>query len=515
MSSQHAAGPPTSMPPRSQQLGFLAAIVGMFMAVLDIQIVASSLNEVQAGVAASRSEISWVQTSYLIAEIVMIPLAGTLSRVLSTRTALVISCGGFTLASIGCAMSTSLSMLIVMRVLQGFLGGALIPLTQAVSFGIFPRNRMGSVQAVMGLVATLAPSIGPTLGGYVTEHLSWHWLFLLNVPPGLLACWVMWRNLDIDKREQGALGNLDYWGLIFMALFLGALEFVLEQGNDDGWFGDRMIFWMAVVSGVSCVLFLWRAFTAENPIVDLRLFRFFNFSVGTLIIFVLGVALYGLVYLTPLFFGTIRDYPSVDIGEVMFVTGAAMFVAAPLLGRFGDRVSHRTLILVGLVMVATGTIMNANLTAQSGFHEFLWPQIIRGVGMIACIIPASRITIGILPANKIGEGAGMFSLMRNLGGAVGLAMIDTILDMRDHYHWQQLIPAVNDGRQAVLERITQYEQIFQGVTADPHTSAIQLLARNVNIQAQVLAYNDIFLWMGLLYILLIPLALIIRSPSRA
>lgn len=515
MKHRNAPGRADRMPPRRQQLGFLAAIIGMFMAILDIQIVASSLTEIQAGISASQDEISWIQTSYLIAEIIMIPLAGSLARLFSTRGALVLSCAGFTLTSIGCALADSLTSLIVMRVLQGFLGGALIPLTQAVSFQIFPRHRMGSVQAVMGLVATLAPSIGPTLGGYVTEYLSWHWLFLLNVVPGAIACWMIWHLLDIDKREKGILGRLDYPGLVLMALFLGTLEFVLEQGNQDDWLGSRLIFWMTVVSAISGVLFLIRSFTVEHPIVDLRLFRYRNFSLGILTIFLLGVALYGLVYLTPLFFGSVRNFPSIDTGEVMFVTGVAMFFAAPLLGYIGDRVSHRSLIIIGLVLVAVGTMMNANLTAESGFHEFLWPQIVRGVGLMACIIPASRITIGALPPARIGEGAGMFSLMRNLGGAVGLAMIDTLLNIREQFHWQQLIPFINDGRDAVVERINQYEQMLSGAVADPHHAAIALIARKVSTEATVMAYNDIFLWLGLIYLLVIPFSLFIRSSSRA
>lgn len=508
--SDHGYQGPQRMPSRRQQLGFLAAVVGMFMAILDIQIVASSLNEIQAGVSASRDEISWVQTSYLIAEIVMIPLAGTLARIFSTRAVFVFSCAGFTLASIGCAMASSIGELVVLRAIQGFMGGAMIPLTQAVSFTIFPRARMGSVQAVIGLVATLAPSIGPTLGGYITEHLSWHWLFLINVIPGVLVCIGVWTLLDIDRGDRRVLARLDVIGLIMMAVFLGTLEFVLEEGHDDDWFSSRLIASMAIVCGISGVLFVWRVFSTDYPIIDLRLFRDRDFAIGIVVIFVLGIALYGLVYLMPLFFGGVRGYSSLQIGEVMFVTGATMFVAAPLIGWFGDMFSHRTLILFGLAMVAIGTLLNVNLTDQSGFHEFFWPQVIRGIGFITCMIPASRITLGHLTPEQVGQGAGMFSVMRNLGGAMGLALIDTTLSYREQYHWQQLIPAINEGRDAVVEALAQYQQQFEGMVADPQAAAIQMIADRVIQQANVLAFNDLFLWLGMIYLLILPLALLVR-----
>lgn len=504
-----------NMPPRSQQLGFLAAVVGMFMAILDIQIVSSSLIQIQAGVSASRDEISWVQTAYLIAEIVMIPLSGTLARIFSTRIAYVVSCLGFTLASVGCALSSSLETLVFMRILQGFFGGAMIPLTQAVSFKLFPRSRMGSVQAVIGLVATLAPSIGPTLGGYITDHLSWHWLFLINVLPGIVVSLSIWNLLDIDQGNRRWISNLDVPGILLMTVFLGSLEFVLEQGHEDDWFSSTLIFRMSIVSGIAGILFFWRSLTVEHPVLDLRLFRRRNFSLGIAVIFALGISLYGVVYLMPLFFGSIRGFSSRQIGEVMYVTGVSMLITAPILGRVGNYVSNRTLIIFGLAMIMVGSWMNTNLTAQSGFDEFLWPQIVRGVGFMACIIPASRVTIGDLPFNKIGEGAGMFSLMRNMGGAFGLAMIDTLLEMRDHYHWDRLIPSINEGRASVVDTLVKYQHMFSGTSADPYASAVQMIGRRVALQAEVLAYNDLFSYLALLYLFVLPVAFLIRKSPRA
>ncbi|WP_262927209.1 DHA2 family efflux MFS transporter permease subunit [Phytohalomonas tamaricis] len=505
-----SADAPEAMPSWRLRLGFVAAVFGMFMAILDIQIVASSLNEIQAGVAASQDEISWIQTAYLIAEIIMIPLSGVMTRILSTRVAFVISSVGFTLASLGCAMATTINELIVLRAIQGFMGGAMIPITQAVSFTIFPRRKMGAVQAVIGLVATVAPSVGPTLGGYITEYMSWHWLFLVNAVPGVLVSLAVWRLLDIDKADLKVVRTLDIFGLILMALFLGTLEFVLEEGPDDDWFDSRLILSMALISVISAALFFIRMFTARHPIINLRLFAERNFAVGIGLVFVLGIALYGLVYLMPLFFGTVRGFSSLQIGEVMFVTGAAMFLTAPAVGILSDKIDLRLLIGCGVLLTGIGSMMNANLTDQSGFWEFFWPQIVRGVGMIMCLVPSSRVALGMLPREQIGNGSGMFSVMRNLGGAVGLALLDTVRDWREDYHWNQLIPAINEGRETVVTTLTQYQQQYLGAVSDPHAAAIQLIVQRVQLQADVLAYNDIFLWLGLIYFLIFPVVFLLR-----
>ncbi|WP_110685904.1 DHA2 family efflux MFS transporter permease subunit [Salinicola aestuarinus] len=502
---------PQEMPSWHYRFGFIAAVFGMFMAILDIQIVASSLNEIQAGVSASQDEISWIQTSYLVAEIIMIPLSGVLMRWLSTRVAFVISCAGFTLASLGCALATTIDQLIVLRAIQGFMGGAMIPITQAISFSLFPRRAMGTVQGVIGMVVTLAPSIGPTVGGYLTEVFSWHWLFLVNVIPGIIVTLMAWRFLDIDKGDAKVGKFLDFRGLILIALFLGSLEFVLEEGPGDDWFASDLIIGMTLLCALSCVGFFWRVFTYAHPIVDLRAFRNLNFSVGTGLVFVVGIAMYGLVYLMPLFLGGVRGYSSLQIGEVMFVTGVAMFFTAPIVGRLTNSVDLRVLLFIGLALVGIGTAMNANLTSESGFWQFFWPQIVRGTGMIMCIIPASRIAMGTLPPHELGNAAGLFSVMRNLGGAVGLAMLDTVRDWRADYHWNQLIPALDTSRLVVIQEIQRYQAMLVGHVADPYHSAVALLGQRVGVQAQVLAYNDIFLWLGVIYLLSVPLVLLLRK----
>lgn len=504
----------SEMPPWRHRIGFIAAVFGMFMAILDVQIVASSMNEIQAGVSASSEEISWVQTSYLIAEIVMIPLSGMLTRILSTRVAFVLSCIGFTLASLGCALATSIEQLIVLRALQGFMGGAMIPITQAISFSIFPRRAMGAVQAAIGMVLTVAPSVGPTVGGYITEFSSWHWLFLANVIPGAIVSWVAWRFLDIDKGDHGAAHRLDIWGLILMAIFLGCLQYVLEEGPGDDWFEDDVILSLSLVSAVAAAGFFFSTLRHREPIVRLHVFADRNFSLGAFQGFVVGIGLYGLVYLMPLFFGYVRGFSSLQIGEIMAVTGIAMFFTAPVAGRLSTSVDLRLMLFFGFVLVGIAIIMNACLTAEAGFEQFFWPQVLRGVGLIFCIIPVSRIALGTLPKAEVGNASGLVSAVRNLGGAVGLALVDTIRDFREDYHWSHLIASVSQGREPVIERLDGYERMLTGHSANPMQASVDLISDVVAREAQVLAFNDIFLWLGCLYLACAPLVFLLRRAGN-
>ncbi len=506
---------PQEMPNARQKLGFLAAIIGMFMAILDIQIVASSLNEIQAGVSATPDEISWVQTAYLIAEVIMIPLSGMLTRWLSTHLTFVISCVAFTLASIGCAMAQTIEQLIVLRAIQGFVGGAMIPIAYAMSFKLFPQRAMGGVQALIGMVATLAPSIGPTLGGYITQNASWHWLFLMNVLPGTLAALGVWFNLRIDKPDFSLFKKIDFLGLMFLALFLGPLEFILEEGPGDDWFDSHEILSLSVLCFASAALFFRRALRVEMPIVDIRIFKNLNFLIGTFLGFIIGIALYGLVYLVPLYLGTVRQFNSLQIGETMFVTGATMFFSAPIIGRLSGKVDNRLMLGIGLLLVGCGALLNANLTSESDFMQFLLPQLVRGAGMLLCIITATNIAMGTLAPKDISNASGLYNVMRNLGGAVGLAVMDTIRDYRLDYHWNQLISSVNEGREVVEMQLIQDQKQFAGIVSDPLAQAVSGIYNRVLVQAQVLSFNDLFLGLGAIYICSLPLLLFMRKGNRA
>lgn len=434
-------------------IAFFALVFGMFMAILDIQIVSSSLSEIQAGLSASPDEISWVQTSYLIAEVVMIPLSGFLARALSTRILFSLSAAGFTLASILCATATTINEMIVFRAFQGFIGGAMIPLAFAASYTIFPRRAQAPVMALVGLTVTLAPTVGPTVGGYLTELFSWHWLFLINVVPGIVATAIAWTMVDFDKPDFGLLRRFDFIALVTMAVFLGSLEYVLEEGQRNDWFQDRGILMFSIAGLVAAVVFFWRTLTATTPIVDLRAFLDRNFAVGSLLTFVLGIGLFGLTYLYPLFLARVRGYSSLMIGETVFVTGAFMFLTAPIVGFMARKTDPRRLIFFGLSLFALSSFDLTRITGDWAFGEMFLPQAMRGVALMFCMIPINVIALGTLPPDRIKNASGLFNLTRNLGGAFGLAAINTILASRTDLHASRLAEHVSWGSAVAEERL--------------------------------------------------------------
>ncbi len=492
---------------------FLAMVFGMFMAILDIQIVSASLTDIQAGLAASSDEIPWVQTSYLIAEVVAIPLSGFLSRALGTRLLFAISCAGFTFASFMCGMMTSIDGMIVWRAIQGFIGGGMIPTVFASAFLIFPPSKQPIVSPMIGLVATLAPTIGPTVGGYLTDALSWHWLFFVNVLPGIAVTFAVLALVDFDKPNYELLDHFDWWGLLSMAGFLGTLEYVLEEGERNNWFDDETITLFAIISAISGVLFFARVLTAREPIVDLRAFTNRNFALGSLFSFVLGIGLYGLTYLYPVYLGAVRGYNSLMIGETMFVSGLAMFATAPLAGRLMTKVDPRIMLMVGFLSFAAGTWQMTYVTKDWDFWELLWPQIFRGFGLMIAMVPITNIALGTLPPAMVKNASGLFNLNRNLGGALGLAIINTLLNTRWDLHLTRLHESVNWARVPANERLNDLTAHFSG--SDAQLMGLKQLSQIVRLQAEVMSFADVFFILTALFVLLAGLGFVMRRPATA
>jgi DHA2 family multidrug resistance protein len=493
---------------------FFTMVFGMFMAILDIQIVSASLTEIQAGLAASSNEITWVQTAYLIAEVIMIPLSGFLSRALGTRIVFAASAAGFTIASMMCGLSSSINEMIVWRVIQGFIGGGMIPTVFATAYIIFPRSRMGLVVPLIGLVATLAPTIGPTIGGYLTDALSWHWLFFINVVPGTFVTIAAITLIDFDKPDFALLDRFDWFGLIFMAAFLGGLEYVLEEGPRYDWFGDGSVLLLAWISGLSAIAFFVRVLTAKTPIVDLRAFSDRNFALGSLFSFIVGIGLYGLTYLFPLYLAEIRGYDARMIGETVFVSGLAMFFAAPIAGRLMNTVDPRFMLAAGFICFAAGTWWMTYVTSDWDFWELLWPQIFRGVGIMIAMIPVNNIALGTLPPERVKNASGLYNLTRNLGGAVGLAGLTTVLNDRTDLHTERLHEAVTFASRPAMETLDRFTQHFQNLGSDAHDMALKQLFGMVHIQGVVMAFADVFFLLTLVFVGLAALALMLKRPAE-
>jgi MFS transporter, DHA2 family, multidrug resistance protein len=496
-------------------IAFIAMVFGMFMAILDIQIVSASLAEIQAGLSASADEVAWVQTSYLIAEVVMIPLSGFLSRALSTRYIFVISAAGFTAMSFMCAQANSIEEMIFWRALQGFIGGGMIPTVFASAYAIFPRSKQSVIAPIIGLVATLAPTIGPTIGGYLTDLFNWRWLFLVNIAPGCLVSLAAWMLIDFDEPDLSLLKRFDWTGLISMAAFLGGLEYFLEEGPTKDWFESDLIVYAAIISTVGGCVFVWRLLVARQPIVDLGAFRDRNFWTGSLLSFVLGVGLYGLTYLYPVYLARVRGYSALMIGETMFVTGVCMFVAAPIVGRMTVKVDPRWMIGLGFAGFALGTFQASFVTKDWDFYELLIPQILRGFSLMMCMIPTNNLALGTLPPQRLKNASGLYNLTRNLGGAVGLAMINTILNKRMDLHLQRLHDSVAWGRYQAEETLSSLTQALSQLGSDAELAAVKRLAALVRREALVLALSDVFLTLTVLFLALVILAPLMRRPQQS
>ncbi|MDI7860432.1 DHA2 family efflux MFS transporter permease subunit [Rhizobiaceae bacterium n13] len=517
MNAAPAASKPQAEPEISTRriVAFFAMVFGMFMSILDIQIVSASLAEIQAGLSAGSDEIAWVQTSYLIAEVVMIPLSGTLARIMSTRVLFTISAAGFTLASLLCATATNIEQMIIYRAIQGFIGGGMIPSVFAAAFTIFPPSKRSIVSPIIGLVATLAPTIGPTIGGYLSHAFSWHWLFLVNIIPGILVTIAAWNLIDFDKPELSLVKKFDWWGLVSMAVFLGSLEYVLEEGNNKDWFSDEHIVIGSVAVVIGAVVFFYRAFKVDFPVVDLKAFANRNFAFGSLFSFVMGIGLYGLTYLYPLFLGRIRGYDSLMIGETMFVSGLAMFLTAPIAGALSNRIDPRAMMMMGFFGFGLGTYMMSFITADWDFNELLVPQILRGCSLMICMVPINNIALGTLPPDRIKNASGLYNLTRNLGGAVGLAIINTVLTSRTDQHYARLSEHIQWGNPAAMEWLKSVGANFSSYGLDGTTAAIKKLSGLVTQQAWLMSFGDVFTGLTVLFGMLIFMVLLIKKPAAA
>ena len=492
---------------------FIFMVFGMFMAILDIQIVSASLSEIQAGLSASSDEITWVQTAYLIAEVIMIPLSGFLSRAFSTRVVFVASCAGFTLMSFFCAQATTIGEMIFFRALQGFIGGGMIPTVFASAFTIFPRSKQPIVAPIIGLVATLAPTIGPTVGGYLTDLFSWHWLFLVNIAPGIAVSIGTWLLIDFDKPDLTLLKRFDWTGLAAMAGFLGAMEYALEEGPSKDWFQSDPITFAVLLSAVSGIVFFWRAFTAPQPIVDLSAFADRNFWTGSLFSFVMGIGLYGLTYIYPVYLASVRGYSSLMIGTTMFVTGVCMFIMAPISGRLMTKMDPRAMIAIGFAGFALGTYQASFITQDWDFWELLVPQMLRGFSLMLCMVPINNLALGTMPPQRMKNASGLFNLTRNLGGAVGLALINTLLDKRLDLHLARLHDSIAWGRTAADEAMTNLTNAFAARGSDAALAATKQLMMMARRQAQVMALGDVFLALTVIFLALVVLAPAMRKPQ--
>jgi len=475
--------------------GFAAMCLGMFMAILDVQIVATSLPDIQGALGIAPEQMSWVQTAYLIAEVIAIPLTGLLMRALSMRWLFVAATTVFTIASVGCAMSQGFSSLIAWRVLQGFAGGTLIPAVFAAVFLLFPPKRQALATTLAGVVAVLAPTVGPIIGGWITSTYSWHWLFLINVVPGVVAVLVATMLVPGAATQLRQIRNVDWLSLAGMALALATLEIALKEAPTRGW-TSGLVLGLFVVSLVSGAGFVRRSLGHAQPVVALRSFADRRFSIACILSFVLGIGLFGSVYLMPVFLAFVRDHSALEIGTIMLVTGVAQLLVAPVAVLLEKRVSARLLTAFGFAFFALGLGMSVFQTPRTDFDEMFWPQIVRGLAIMFCLLPPTRMALGHLSDAQVPDASGVFNLMRNLGGAIGLALIDTVIYARAPGHGTDLMARLAAGDTDAATFIGIPPAMLTGTA--PTAAQQAFLAPLLEKASLTMAINDAWLMMALL-----------------
>lgn len=482
-------------------LGFAAMCVGMFMAVLDVQVVASSLTAIQSALHIPLGRLGWIQTAYLMAEVVAIPLTGILTRALSLRILFATATLGFVAASWLCALSTGFDFLIAARVVQGFFGGMLIPSVFTAVFVLIPERHHIMATTMAGVAALVAPTLGPLLGGWLTETQSWHWIFLINILPGLLVAAVALLCLPGESAEIAVLKRLDGLTLLLFTVFLAALQWLLNEGPRFHWQGGYI--WALIL--LSAIALLWgihRALSVAHPFVHLDRFRNRGFALGCALSFVLGVGLYGSVYLLSIFLGLVRGHTPLVIGEILMVSGGAQLLTAPIAAWAEAKADARLLTCFGFALFGFGLIANGFTTQTSDFDALFWPQVMRGLAMMFCLLPSTRCALEHWQPREVAEASGLFNLMRNLGGAIGIAVIDTILTERTQGHVARLVTRLQAGDPGAARLVGLPARLFHNHAMGPVDPVTQAMIEPVVRRAALTqSCNEAWLVLGALFLL--------------
>jgi DHA2 family multidrug resistance protein len=472
-----------------------AGMLGAFMAVLDIQITNSSLKDILGTLAATQQEGSWISTAYLVAEIIVIPLTALFSRVFGLRNYMIGTTAAFLLFSTLCGTAWNLPSMIVFRMLQGFTGGALIPMAFTLVLTKLPPSKRPTGMALFGLTATLAPSMGPTLGGYLTDLYGWPSIFYINWVPGVLLIAGMMYGLDKAKAQMSQLWKADWLGIAFMAVGLGSLTIFLEEGNTEDWFDSTFIITFAGMAIVGILGWVVTSATRAEPFVNLRLYGQRNFLVATALSAIFGMGLYGSAFLLPLFLGQIAGYSPMQIGEVIMWVGLPQLFIMPFVAKLSSKVDNRILCSFGLLLFGGSCMMNAFMDAGTGYDQLFWSQVVRALGQPFVMLTLSNFaTKGIAPKD-MPSASSLFNMTRNLGGSVGIALLATTLTNREHFHSQRLGESINGFSIAVQQRIDALTASFTSAGIDAVTAgnkALSVIDSIVRREAFVMAYNDAF-----------------------
>ncbi len=502
--------------PLKNWIAVLGAALGAFMAVLDIQIVNSSLQDIQGAIGATLDEGTWVATSYLVAEIITIPLTAYLSRVFSTRWYVVVNACLFVIFSMCCAFAWDLNSMIVFRALQGFTGGTLIPMSLTIILTSLPPSKRTIGMAIFAITATFAPSIGPAIGGWLTDTFNWRYIFYLNLVPGIVLIFLMLYSLPKEKMNLQLLKEGDWLGIFTMALGLGCLEVVLEEGNRKDWFGSPMIVNLTIITVISLSIMLWHELRTKNPLLHLRLLTNRNFGLGSVANVALGVGLYGSIYLMPTYLAQMQSYSPLQIGEVLVWLGLPQLFIIPFVPKLMQKFDPRLLLGVGLVLFSASSLMSSSMTNLSSGPEFIISNLVRAMGQPLIMVPLSTLTTGDIKPQEAASASSLFNMMRNLGGSIGVAMVSTFVTQREQLHSSRIGEAITLGSPEVQNRLNSLTQMFISKGADSTLAlqeATKMLDRIVRRESFIQAYNDAFLLLSVVVMLSVVAVVFLKKTA--
>jgi DHA2 family multidrug resistance protein len=498
-------------------IAVLAALIGSFMAILNIQITNASLLDIEGGIGTGVDNGSWISTSYLIGEIVVIPLTDYLSRVFSFRRYMLASAALFAAFSVACAFTHDLPSMIAMRGLQGFAGGVLIPMAFTLILTKLPKPQQPMGLALFALSVTFAPAIGPTIGGYLTENYGWQTIFFVNVVPTIAMVTALYFTLEKQPMQLKLLREGDWAGIVTMAIGLSSLQAVLEEGNKDDWFSSPFIVKLAIISVVSLIAFVWIELTVEKPLIRLRLLTGRNFGLGTAALTLVGFALFGSVYILPAYLGQVQHYNAEQIGQVLAWTGLPQLILIPLVPQLMKRFDVRYVAFTGLVLFAVSCFMNTTMSLDYAGDQLFLPNVVRALGQALVLTPLTSVSTADIAPQDAAAASGISNMFRNLGGAIGTATLATFITKREQFHSNIIGQAVTSGRDEVTARIAQMTAYFQahGIT-DPTVAkhqAIIALGNAVRRQALVLGFSDAFALLGIVLALAAVILLLTKRPK--
>ncbi len=503
---------------RNKWLITLTVMIPAFMEIVDTSIANVALPHMQGSMNAGTDQITWVLTSYLISNAIVMPMTGWLARIFGRKRFLISCIIIFTLASLMCGSAPTLATLVFFRILQGAAGGALIPMSQAIMMETFPPEQGGMAMAIFGIGAMFGPVVGPSLGGWITDNLDWRWIFYINIPVGIIAV-IMTKYFVFDpsylKRKKV---SIDYWGISLLTLGIGSLQLVLDKGQQDDWFNSSFIIFFTILCVLSLLLFVYVELKHAHPVVNLRLFKSSSFAAGNFIMFMVGFGLYGSVVMLPLFLQTLMGYSATMAGMVIAPGGLATLLVLPFVGAYIQRHDGRKVIFAGLLLAAVSMYYMQGFNLEASYWDFFWPRVILGVALGFIFPPMTTLTLVGIPREEMGNATGIYNLLRNIGGSVGIAISATMLARLAQFYQVNLVGHINPFNPLLQLRLSELKHaaIAKGMdVVTAQTASLEILYRIVRRQAGMMAYNYIFWVICLSFIAIIPLLFLLKKPKFA